>query len=266
MTSTPIRVLIVDDEAHARERVRQLLADQPDVTVVGECASGRDAVELLGTTAVDLVLLDVQMPDLDGFGVVNAIGIARMPPVIFVSAFSEFAVRAFEAYAVDYILKPFDDARFDTALDRARDELSDRRLRSHGSHGDDERLSGLLEYVGRAPQKAYPDAIAIKTGDTYVVTRMADIDWAEADGSYVKVHVQRRTRLLKRSLTSLEEDLLDPDTFMRVHRSAIVNMTKIASVEPMFHGELSLVLQDGSRVPCSRRFRKRLESKLFFTS
>jgi two-component system LytT family response regulator len=266
VTSGPIRVLVVDDEEHARERLRELLANHPDITVIQECRGGREAVELLGTTAVDLVFLDVQMPDLDGFGVVDEIGVDRMPPVIFVSAYSEFAVRAFEAYAVDYVLKPFDDARFDTALNRARDEVSHRRSRSRGSTNTDERLSGLLEDVRRAPHKGFPEAIAIKTGDSYVVTRLADVDWVEADGSYVKVHVQKRTRLLKRSLTSLEEELLDPETFMRVHRSAIVNMTKIALVEPLFHGELSLVLQDGSRVPCSRRFRKRLESKLFFTS
>jgi two-component system LytT family response regulator len=266
VTPEVIHVLIVDDEEHALKRLRELLAEHPDITIVRECRGGRDAVEVLSKTPIDLVFLDVQMPDLGGFGVVEEIGVHRMPPVIFVSAFSEFAVRAFEAYAVDYLLKPFDDARFDTALTRARDELSVRQSKSRDGENENARLSGLLEHVQHAPDKAYPEAIAIKAGDNYVVTRVADIDWAEADGNYVKLHFQKRARLLKRSLASLEQELLDPEVFLRVHRSAIVNTTKIASVEPLFHGELSLVLQDGSRVQCSRRFRKRLESKLFFTS
>jgi two-component system LytT family response regulator len=262
--SDSLRVLIVDDEEHARQRLRELLEDHPDIRVVGECQGGVQAVDQLGTMSVDLVFLDVQMPDLDGFGVVEKIGIDRMPPLVFVSGYSEFAVRAFEAYAVDYLLKPFDDARFETALERARDAVRSRRSRAQES--EDARLSGFLEHVQRASGKGFPEAIAIKAGDSYVVTRVADIDWAEADGNYVKLHVHKRARLLKRSLASLEEDLLDPEVFLRVHRSAIVNTRKIASVEPQFHGELSLVLQDGSRVPCSRRFRKRLETKLHFAS
>ena len=186
-----------------------------------------------------------------------------MPPVIFTTAYSEYAVRAFEAYALDYLLKPFDAKRFATALDRARQELHARAPQSAAS--DDSRLRGLHQHL-QQPRNRYPDAIAIKTGNQYVVVRIADVEWIEADGNYARLFVQQRPRLLTKSLATLEKDVLDPDVFVRVRRSTIVNTTKIAAVEPQLHGDLTLVLHGGTHVQCSRRFRKRLEEKLYFTT
>lgn len=260
-TRAPIRVLIVDDEDVAREHLRALLARHPDMVIAGECRGGREAVATLTEKRIDLVFLDVQMADLDGFGVVAAVGAERMPPVIFVSGYSEFAVRAFEAYALDYLLKPIDRARFDKALDRARQEIGPQHHESH-----DARIEGLLDHVTHEPATSYPESIAIKTGTQYVITRVEDIEWIEADGAYSKIYVQKRPRLLTKSIGTLEKEVLDPSIFVRVHRSAIVNARKIAAVEPLFHGELSLILKDGSRVQCSRRFRKRLDGRVYFTA
>ena len=231
--------------------------------MVAECSDGREAVRALTSSPVDLVLLDVEMPRLDGFGVLTEVGPERMPPVIFVSAYSAYAVRAFEAYALDYLLKPFDDARFATALDRGRTQVNARR---HANAALDQRLIGILEHLRRPQPAQYPDALAIRSGDQYVVVRVADVDWIEADGNYARLYVRGRARLLTKTLAALESELLDPTVFIRVHRSAIVNALKIASVEPLFHGELTLVLHDGTRVPCSRRHRKRLEERLYFTT
>ena len=263
MTAPTIRAVVVDDEAGARQHLIRLLKDHPDIGVVAECPDGEDAVSVLQSMAADLVFLDVQMPKLDGFGVIAKVGARRMPPIIFMSAYSEFAVRAFEAYAVDYLLKPFDGARLGNALERARQQIA---LRTRGDDAGDERLGGLMAHVERTGDDHYPDAIAIKTGTHYVVTRMSDIDWIEADGNYAKVHIQKRPRLLTKSLATLEKDVLDPDVFVRVHRSSIVNAQKIASVEPDPHGDMTLVLRDGTHVQCSRRYRKQLEEKLYFTS
>ena len=261
--SAPINALLVDDDEPARERVRSLLAAHPDVVIAGECRDGREAVRAIGASPIDLVFLDVEMRQLDGFGVLTEVGAERMPPVIFVSAYSQYAVRAFEAYALDYLLKPFDDARFATALDRGRTQVNARR---HANAALDQRLIGILEHLQRPQPAHFPDALAIRSGDQYVVVRVADIDWIEADGNYARLYVRGRARLLTRTLAALESDLLDPSVFIRVHRSAIVNVSKIASVEPLFHGELTLVLQDGTRVPCSRRHRNRLEERLYFTT
>jgi two-component system LytT family response regulator len=257
-----MHVLVVDDDASARQHIRALLAAYDDV-MAEECSDGREAVRALTSSRVDLVLLDVEMPQLDGFGVLAEVGAERMPPVIFVSAYSEYAVRAFEAYALDYLLKPFDDARFATALDRGRAQVHARR---HANAALDQRLIGILEHLRRPQPAHYPDALAIRSGDQYVVVRVADVDWIEADGNYARLYVRGRARVLTRTLAALESELLDPSVFIRVHRSAIVNASKIASIEPLFHGELSLVLHDGTRVPCSRRHRKRLEERLYFTT
>jgi two-component system LytT family response regulator len=269
VTPAPIRALVVDDDAAARRHVGALLTVHDDIVVAGECADGRDAVSALKQSPIDLVFLDVEMPRLDGFGVLAEVGAESMPPVIFISAYTAYAVRAFEAYALDYLLKPFDDTRFRAALDRARPEVEARRgaqpLREHAA-ALDPRLTALLEHLNRPGPAHYPDALAIKTGEQYVVVRVGDIDWIEADGNYARVYIRGRGRLLTKTLAVLETEVLDPAIFVRVHRSAIVNASKIAGVEPRFHGELTLILGDGSRVPCSRRHRKRLEEKLYFTT
>jgi two-component system LytT family response regulator len=270
MSSPAIRALIVDDDTLARQRLRELSEGEPDLEVVGECVDGRDAVDALASADVDLVFLDVEMPRLDGFGVIAEVGADRMPPVIFTSAYTQFAVRAFEAYALDYLLKPFDSTRFAAAVARARAEIAlARGTRAREASADtalDARLLGLIEHLRQPRAPEFPDALAIRTGGSYTVVRVAEIDWIEADGNYATLHVGRKPRLLAKSLTTLEKEVLDPAIFVRVHRSAIVNTTQIASVEPQFHGEYSLILRNGERVQCSRRFRKHLEAKLYFTT
>jgi len=264
-----LRAIIVDDDPHARERLRHLANREHGVAVISECTDGDEAVDVLSASEVDLVFLDVDMPRLDGFGVIAKIGVDRMPPIIFTSAYSQFAVRAFEAYALDYLLKPFDDERFASAVGRARTAVETRRLSSAAQVAApvvDARLLALVQYVNRGASLAYPEAIAIRAGGKYTILRVAEIDWIEADGNYAKLYVDGRARLITKTLAALEKDVLDPEVFIRVHRSAIVNTTKIAAVEPLFHGELSLVLRDGSRVPCSRRFRKKLDERFYFTS
>jgi len=288
----PLRVLIVDDDPVARGRARAALGTQPDVLLVGECADGETAVALIAAARPDLVFLDVQMPGLDGFGVVARVGAAAMPPVVFTSAYAEFAVRAFEAYALDYVLKPFDDERLLRALDRVRREAAAARATmardasaqeantgrsaapdvpdaSDGpalALGADPRLLALLDLLARPAPPRYPDALAIRAGAHYAVVRVADVDWIEADGNYARVYVQKRPRLVTKSLVTLEREVLDPTRFVRVHRSTIVNLGRVAAVEPGLHGDVDLLLHDGTRVACSRRFRDRLEQRLYFTT
>jgi two-component system LytT family response regulator len=275
-----IRAVVVDDDAAARQRVRALLSAHQDVVVVGECSDGREAVEALTTLPIDLIFLNVQMPKLDGFGVLAEVGAERMPLVILTSVRPEFAVRAFEANALDYLLKPFDDARFAAALDRVRRQRVGRSDAAASSAGRrdgpasgaagpvecDVRLTGLVHHADVPQRTRYPEAMAIKSGAHYSVVRVADVDWVEADGNYAKLYIQGRRRLLTKSLALLEKRVLDRDMFIRVHRSAIVNVRRIVAVEPHFHGELTLVMQDGMRVRCSRRYRRYLEEKLYFTT
>ena len=305
IADAPIRVLIVDDDAAARGRARDVVNAEPGLEVVGECADGTTAVALIRAARPDLVLLDVQMPGLDGFGVVSQVGAASMPAVVFTSAYAEFAVRAFEAYALDYVLKPFDDARLRAGLTRARAQVLARRTAASAAPAaappevlpepaatptvaapvkapeaaalaegaspwppsfDDPRLPLLLDYLARPARPRYPDALAIRVGAQYAVVRVADVDWIEADGNHARVYVQKRPRLVTKSLSTLERDVLDPERFVRVHRSAIVNVPRVAAVEPGLHGDLDLLLQDGTRVSCSRRYRERLEERLYFTT
>ena len=211
----------------------------------------------------NLVFLDIEMPDLDGFGVITEIGAARMPPIIFTSAYSQYAVRAFEAYALDYLLKPFDAPRLAAAIERARNAVSHAEP---GARIPDPRVAGLLEHLEHQLWEKHPEAIAIKAGDQYVVTPLVDVDWIEADGNYAKVYVNKRARLLTKTLATLEKEVLDPEVFVRVHRSAIVNVSRIASAEPNHQGDLTLVLKDGTQVPCSRRYREQLKRKIYFSS
>ena len=260
---TTIRAIIVDDDASARERLHALLEQFADVSILQECNGGRPAVAALRSESPDLVFLDVEMPDLDGFGVITEVGAARMPAIIFTSAYSEYAVRAFEAYALDYLLKPFDDARLAAAINRARAAISGSRM---NVQGPDPRVAGLLTHVEQQLWDKHPQSIAIKVGDQYVVTPLADVDWIEADGNYVKVWVNKRARLMTKTLVTLEREVLDPEVFVRVHRSAIVNASRIASVEASHHGDMTLLLRDGTHVPCSRRYRERLERRIYFSS
>ena len=250
----PIRVLIADDEPPARSRLRHLLARHPGVEVAGETASGALTVAAIRSLAPDLVFLDVQMPDLDGFGVVAEIGPEAMPAVIFVTAFDQYAVRAFEACALDYLLKPFDDERFAKALDRAREEV--RRGRLDGLCG--KLLSLLAE--GSSPAgdaDGSMDRLVIRSAGRVVFVETADVDWIEGAGSYVRLHVGSRSFLLRDTLRHLESSL-DPDRFLRIHRSAMVNVRRVRELRPRSHGESRVILRDGTELKASRTYRDRL--------
>ncbi len=285
-----LRVLVVDDDPVARARIIDALCAEPDLNIVGECADGPSAVAGVLERAPDLVLLDVQMPGFDGFEVVQRVGLSRMPAVVFTSAYAEHAVRAFEAYAIDYVLKPFSDERLLGAIERVRARSEQAQAvagdppvtptaavhesptrsaeyeESMGATSADVRLGALLEHLGRPARPRYPDALAVRVGSGYAVVRVAEISWFEADGNYARLHAGSSSRLVSKSLATLEREVLDPERFVRVHRSAIVNVSTIRSVEPLFHGDLLLVLSDGSRVTCSRRYRARLEQRLYFTT
>jgi two-component system LytT family response regulator len=254
-----IRTLVVDDDPLSRTRIRTLLERESDIQLVGECADGAEAIPLILGERPELVFLDVQMPGVDGFGVVDAVGAERMPVTVFASAYVEFALRAFEACALDYLLKPFDEERFGRALARAREAARARRSTP------DPRLDALMRFLQAPARPEYPQLMAVKSGDQYRFVDVGEIDWIEADGNYIRLHTGKQARLVHRTLQEMEENLLDPAKFVRIHRSTIVNLSRIASVEPLFHRELSVVLKDGTRLVCSRRYRPRLQERVYFT-
>jgi two-component system LytT family response regulator len=247
-----IRAAIVDDEPLARRRIRNLVADVADVKVVAECANGKDAIESLEESPPDLLFLDIQMPEIDGFDVLQAIGVGRVPAVIFVTAYDQFALRAFEAHALDYLLKPFDDERFAAALQRARDRI-------HQQQGGDldRRLQALLENV-RGDQ-GYPRRLVVPSGHRSIFIRTEQVDWIEAERNYVRLHVGGKTHLLRENLTHIAA-ALDPEKFCRIHRSTIVNIDRIQSVEALFHGEYVVVLHDGTKLTSGRSYRAGLHA------
>jgi len=259
LPSGALRILIVDGDALTRGRIRDLLAPMESGDIVRESADGPSAVAALRAAPADLVFLEAQLLGMSSFEVIAEVGTARMPPFIITSAHAEFAVRAFDAYALDYLVKPFTDERFAMALARGRERVAALDARLLG-------LVGLLGHLRLPPSARYPDSFAVKSGDQYVVVHTGDIDWIEAHGNYAKLHVQKRSRLLAKSLATLEKEVLDPERFVRVHRSAIVNMAKVVAVRPQSNGEVTLVLWDGTMVDCSRGHRNQLKDWLYFTT
>lgn len=246
-----LRTLIVDDEPIARRHLRVYLEREPDVEITGECRGGREAVQAIRERRPDLVFLDVQMPDLDGFGVLDRLAPSELPAVIFVTAHDEYALRAFRVEALDYLLKPFDGERFRETLARAR-----RRVERSGLEELAERLSSLVHQTSGRPRPL--ERLAIKRGGASVVVRTDAIDWIEAQANYVRLHCGRESHLLRRSLKSLEE-VLDPFQFARIHRTAIVNADRIRRLVPWSHGDMRITLADGTELSLSRRYRDRLE-------
>jgi two-component system LytT family response regulator len=244
-----MKVLIVDDEPLARERLRELLAAEPDVELAGECGDGEAAVRAIRESAPDLVFLDVQMPGGGGFDVIREVGPERMPHVVFATAHDEFALRAFDVAALDYLLKPFDEARVRRSLGRVRERIAG------GGPRLDPALAALLE--GVRGEASYPERLTVRTGTRYAVVRVADVDWIAAEDNYVRLHVGRATHLMRETLAAMERSL-DPRRFVRIHRSTVVNVDRVRSIESWGVGEFLLVLQDGTRLQSSRGFRERV--------
>jgi two-component system LytT family response regulator len=249
-----LRVLIVDDEPLARERVRVLLEKEPDVEIIGECSHGREAVDVARRLKPDLMILDIQMPELDGFQVLRELG-NELPEVVFVTAFDQYAVKAFEAHALDYLLKPFKPARLREAVERAR-----QRMAEPGADELRERVAALLREEAARPR--YMSRLAIKDGDRVQFVRVAEIDWIEASGNYVIVHVGSARHLMRETLAALE-DRLSPQKFLRLSRSALVNVEQVEAVQPADRADHVAVLKSGVRVPVTRGVREIQERMKF---
>jgi two-component system LytT family response regulator len=249
-----VRALIVDDEPLAREKIRMMLSQDRDVEVIGECANGEQAVEVIQRESPDLVFLDVQMPGLDGFGVLQRVGIDRVPGVVFVTAFDQHALKAFDVHAVDYLLKPFARKRFNEALVRVKEHLS----RRPSGEINRQILSLLDELQGR---KKFLERIAVKSLGRVVFLKVEDIEWIEAAGNYVNLHVGSHAHLLRETMNGIETQL-DPGKYARIHRSTIVNIERIKELSPLFHGDYSVTLTNGTRLTLSRSYRERLNGLL----
>jgi two-component system, LytTR family, response regulator len=246
-----IRTLIVDDEVLARRSLRTLLAEESEFEVVGEARNGREAATAIASLSPDVVFLDVQMPALDGFGVIEKVGVDRMPLVVFVTAHDEHALRAFEVHAVDYLVKPFDRARFTMTTNRLKQRVE--------KTASDEARTQLASLMARLapPEPEYASRFLVKRDGSMVVVRANEVEWIEADGNYVRLHVVGAAHLLTETMQNLESTL-DPRAFIRVHRSAIVRVDAIREIQPWFNGGLVLLLKGGAKVQVSRGQRERV--------
>ncbi|HZG52267.1 MAG TPA: LytTR family DNA-binding domain-containing protein [Pyrinomonadaceae bacterium] len=246
-----IRTLIIDDEPLARERLKRFLAGERDLELIGECAEGHEAVAAIRALRPDLVFLDIQMPELDGFGVLKSIGVGEMPAVIFVTAYDRYALQAFDVNALDYLLKPYNRERFHKAVERARAQLS------NGAKGElDERLLSLLKNFKSEPPR-HLERLMIKSSGRVFFLRTQELDWIEAEGNYLRVHVGREAHLLRETMNRLASKL-DPDKFLRIHRSTLVNIERIKELQPLFSGDYVVILRDGKQLTLSRSYRDKL--------
>ena len=245
----PIRTIIVDDEPLARRKIREFLKSDPEIEIVGECGNGLDAVSAVRTGAPDLLFLDVQMPDMDGFAVLEALRRERLPFVIFVTAYDKYAVKAFEVRALDYLLKPFHRERFSRATERAKAQIRAQRpdLTSQ--------IRELIEELRGQPK--YLERVMIKSGGAVFFLKTDEIDWISAEENYVRLHCGKSSYLLREKISSLEQQL-DPARFRRIHRSTIVNLDRVQKLHPHSHGDCQIVLQDGTELMLSRGYRDRL--------
>jgi two-component system LytT family response regulator len=249
-----IRTLIVDDEPIAREGVRVQLAKDPRVEVVGECGNGLEAVAAIRELSPALVFLDVQMPGMDGFEVVEAIGAGAMPAVVFVTAYDKYALHAFDVSAVDYLLKPFDAERFQKAFQRATDQIQKRNVESVNKT-----LHNLLESI--QPARKYLERFVVKSAGRIFFLQASEIDWIEASDNYVSLHAGRETHLIRETLTALESKL-NPEDFIRIRHSAIVNIKRIRELQPLFKGDYQILLHSGAKLTTSRRYRNKIAGLL----
>lgn len=256
-----IRTLIVDDEPLARRNLRLLLENDPQIDIVDECRNGREAVKAINVLSPDLIFLDIQMPEMDGFDVLERVGADVIQAIIFVTAFDQYALKAFDVHALDYLLKPFDDERFAHALRRAKAQIEAREINRLSK-----RLLALLDEresqrASSLRQKSYLSRLMIKISGRVVLLKVDDIDFIEADGNYAKLHIGRKAHLLREKMHDLEQRL-DPARFVRIHRSVIVNLDRIKEMHPHFNGDYIVVLDDGRQLRLSRTRRENLEARL----
>ena len=249
-----MKVVIADDEPLARERIASLLASEPDMEIVAQARDGEEALTAIHNLSPDLVFLDIQMPQMDGFEVIEAVGTDRMPSIIFVTAYDQHALKAFEVRALDYLLKPFDRERFTDALQRARRQIERDETGDLGR-----RLLALVKDL--RPNQPRSDRLVVKSGGRLFFLRVDEIDWIEAAGNYVRLHVGQATHLLRETMNSIEARL-DPEKFFRIHRSRIVNMERIQELQPWLNGEYAVLLQTGTRLTLSRGYREKLQERL----
>jgi two-component system LytT family response regulator len=243
-----IRTLIVDDMPLARQRLKRHLRKEPDITIVGESTNGAEAVAAIESIKPDLVFLDVQMPEMDGFQVVETVGIGNMPAVIFVTAFDQFALRAFEVHAIDYLLKPFDEERLQRTLARAR-----KIIQEPENENLDERMRKFLEDFRSEPK--HIKRLAVKNAGRTIYIHVDEIDWIAAAGNYLELHIGKKTHLIRERLTALEPKL-DPERFVRIHRSTLLNVERVKEVHPLFNGDQIVILKDGTELTLSRTYRE----------
>jgi len=246
------RVLIVDDEPLARDRIRELLRSDREVEVIGEARNGSEAIKAITTHAPDIVFLDVQMPDMDGFEVLNTLRVKRMPLIIFVTAYGHHAVRAFDVHAVDYLMKPFDRKRFAKALGHAKGQM-----KGPPEEADTGGIKRLLEDL--KAEARYLERFAIKTGEKVLFVRAEDVDSIEAEGNYVRLNVATSSYLLRETINGIESQI-DPRTFVRIHRSTIVNMNRVKELQTWARGEYRVVLHTGARYKLSRGYREHFDT------
>ena len=248
-----IRTVVADDQPMARERLTALLGEEPDVEVVAACASGTEAVSAIERHRPDLVFLDMQMPELDGFGVIAAVGPERMPSVVFVTAYDEFALRAFDVHALDYLLKPFGRQRFQRALERARDHIARERAGELAK-----RLVALVEEV--RPGHPSQERFVVRSGARIAFVEVRYVDWVEAEGNYVRLHVGGESHLIRGTMHSVEARL--GGRFVRIHRSRIANLDKVQEMRVAPNGEYDVVLRSGKTLRVSRLYRDKVQQRL----
>ena len=256
-----IKTLIIDDEPLARRNIRLLLEKDPQIEILEECRNGREAVKAINTHSPDLIFLDIQMPEMDGFDVLARVGPEHIQAIVFVTAFDQYALKAFDVHALDYLLKPFDDERFAHALERAKTQIEAREIDRLSK-----RLLALLEEreserTGAREHTNYLTRLMIKVAGRVTLLKVEDIDYIEADGNYAKLHVGKKSHLLREKMNDLE-GRLDPAKFVRIHRSVIVNLDRIKEMHPHFNGDYIVVLEDGRKLRLSRSRRENLEARL----
>ena len=249
-----IRTLVADDEPIARARVVSLLRGEEDIELVCECATGEEARAAIEHEQLDLLFLDIQMPEVTGIDLARTIQTNGEPAVVFVTAYDQYAIRAFEVHALDYLLKPFDEERFQNALQRAKEQL-----RSESAGALEQRLMALLENL-KAGQ-SHVDRLLVKASGRVLFLKTDEIDWIEASGNYVRLHVGRESYLFRETMNAMEGKL-DPAKFLRIHRSTLVNIDRIKEMQPWFSGEHVILLRDGTELRLSRGYRERFEERL----